>query len=182
MGSPTLLFCKDMENNGTIIEKIRRLAAEAAENEGLELVDVALSGSGRRALLRVTVDKEDGVTIADCERTSRGLEALLDVEDPIRSAYVLEVSSPGMDRPLVKQADFAKSVGKQARIVTSENIAGVTFFIGRITDVGDGWIRLKIEKKEKTKKGVPERLSEESEDLFIPLDKISKARLEIEIK
>jgi ribosome maturation factor RimP len=78
------------------------------------------------------------------------------------------VSSPGLDMPLVKQKDFEKNIGKLARITTSEKINNETFFIGRITDAGEGWVRLKIGEKDKSK------------DIFIPMDKIKKARLEIE--
>ncbi len=127
-------------------------------------------GTGRRLLVRVVVDKEGGVTIGDCERMSRSLEALMDVEDPIKGPYVLEVSSPGLDRPLTQQRDFEKNIGKLVRIVTTEKIDNQTFLIGRISDVGDGWIRLNIESKGHGK------------DLFVPLDRVSKARLEIEMK
>ncbi len=153
-----------------IREKIHALASQIAEDEGLELVSADLIGRGKRALLRVVVDKDGGVTISDCERMSRGLEALLDVEDPIKQSYTLEVSSPGLDRPLVRQKDFERSTGKLARITTTEAIDNSTFLVGRIIDVGQDWIRLQIEKKG------------EKKDVFIPLNKISKARLEIEIK
>jgi len=159
-----------MDKN-TIKHKIHELASQVAEDEGLELVSVDILGTGRRTMLKVVVDKEGGVTVGDCEKMSRSLEALLDVEDPIKGPYVLEVSSPGLDRPLLTQADFERNIEKLARIVTSEKINNQTFFIGRIIDVGEGWIRLKIEKK---------GAKEESKDIFIPMDKISKARLEIE--
>jgi len=148
-------------------QKVYNIAFQTAEDLGLELVSVDLLAKGKRFLLRVFVDKEGGVTIMDCERMSRSLEALLDVEDPIKGPYVLEVSSPGLDRPLVKQRDFDRSVGKLVRIVSSEKIDNQTFFVGRIIDVGEGWIRLKIEKKN-------------GKDIYIPLDKISRANLEVE--
>lgn len=151
-------------------EKIHGLAEQVAEEEGLELVSVGILGSGKRTVLKVVVDKEGGVTVGDCERMSRSLEALLDVEDPIRRSYLLEVSSPGLDRPLVTQRDFERNIGKLARIVTAEKMDNSTFFIGRILDVGDTWIRLSLDKTGSGK------------DMFIPLDKISKARLEIEMK
>lgn len=150
-----------------IKEKIIELATEVAEDEGVELVNVDILGSIKKVLLRIYIDKEGGVTIGDCERISRRLEAILDVEDPIKTSYVLEVSSPGLDRPLLRQADFEKNIGRLARIITSEKIDNQTFFIGRIVDVGDTWVRLKIKSKEE-------------KDLYIPFDKISKAKLEIE--
>ena len=154
----------------SIKQKIFELASQTAEDEGLELVSADILGKGKRLLLRIMVDKEGGVTIDDCQRMSRNLEALLDVEDPIKGPYVLEVSSPGIDRPLTRQKDFEKNIGKLARVVTTEKIDNQTFFVGRIIDAGEGWIRLQIEKKGG------------NADIFIPFDKISKARLEIEIK
>lgn len=155
----------------SIKQKIQELAAQTAEDEGFELVGADIIGSGRKVTVRVVIDKEGGVTIGDCERMSRRLDALLDVEDPIKGSYVLEVSSPGLDRPLLKQADFEKNIEKLARVVVTERIDNQTFFIGRIIDVGEGWIRLKPGKK---------GAKEEGRDIFIPMDKISKARLEIE--
>lgn len=144
------------------------MASEVAADEGFDLHDIQIQGSGRKTLLRVFIDKDGGVTIADCERMSKSLSALLDVEDPIKAPYILEVSSPGLDRPLIRQNDFQKNIGKLVRIVTLDRIDNQTFFIGRITDVGENWVRISYDKKGK------------SEDLFIPIDKISKARLEIE--
>ena len=157
-------------DTSAIKRKIHDLASRVAEDEGLELVRTDILGSGRRLLLRVSVDKEGGVTVGDCERMSRSLEALLDVEDPIKGSYVLEVSSPGIDRPITGRKDFERNMGKLVRIVTSEKIDDQTFFVGRIIDTGDGWVRLKIEGKRQDK------------DIFIPLDKVSKAKLEIEMK
>jgi len=162
-----------------IKEKIYELARQVAEDEQIELVDVTILGAGKRMLVRITIDKESGVTISDCERMSRGLEALLDVEDLIQVAYMLEVSSPGLDRPLRKMGDFERSRGKLARIITSEKIGNESFFIGRVIDTGDNWIRLRLE--EKPVKGHSKRkVSEEPRDVFIPFEKISKAKLEIE--
>jgi ribosome maturation factor RimP len=156
----------------TIRQKINELASKVVEDEGFEIVSADILGGGRKTILKIVIDKEGGVTIGDCERISRSLEAILDVEDLIKMPYILEVSSPGLDRPLIKQKDFEKNMGKLARVITTERIDNQTFFIGRIIDVGEGWIRLKIEKKG-DKEG-------KSKDIFIPIDKISKANLEIE--
>lgn len=165
----TELFSNGVKmDTADVRNKIYDLALQAAEDEGLELVSVDILGRGSKTMLKVVIDREGSVSIGDCEKMSRSLEALLDVEDPIKGAYVLEVSSPGLDMPLVKQKDFEKNIGKLARITTSEKINNETFFIGRITDAGEGWVRLKIGEKDKSK------------DIFIPMDKIKKARLEIE--
>ncbi len=149
-------------------QKIYDMALEVAADEGVELYDVQIQGGGKRTLVRVFIDKDGGVTINDCERVSNSLSALLDVEDLIKSPYTLEVSSPGIDRPLIKQRDFERNVGKLVKIVTSEKINNQTFFKGRIIDVGSDWVRISLQKKG------------DSESVFIPLNKIAKANLEIE--
>jgi ribosome maturation factor RimP len=159
--------------------KIHELAEQVAEDEGLELVDIIILGTGRKMLLRVIIDKESGVTVGDCERMSRGIEALLDVEDIVKAAYTLEVSSPGLDRPLVKMKDFERNRGKLARVIASEKIGNETFFIGRIIDTGDNWIRLRLEDKP-AKGHAKKKVAEEPRDAFIPFEKISKANLEIQ--
>ncbi|GER93987.1 ribosome maturation factor RimP [hot springs metagenome] len=167
----------------SVKQKVFELASRVAEDEGFELISADILGAGKRTVVRVVIDKDGGVTVGDCEKMSRGLEALLDVEDPIKEHYVLEVSSPGIDRPLLTQADFEKNIEKLVRITTTEKIDNQTFFIGRIIDVGEGWIRLKISKKETGGQKNRKILGGKSEgkDIFIPMDKISKARLEIEL-
>ncbi len=147
--------------------KIHELANSVASDYGLEVVDIELAGNPRRPVLRVFVDKDQGITLDECETFSRALSALLDVEDPIQGAYVLEVSSPGLDRPLKEKKDFLKSIGKKARIVTKEHINNRTFFIGMITDVGDNQVTILIDDKTA---------------VDIPFVQIVRAKLEIEFK
>lgn len=142
-----------------------KLGAPVADGQGVSIIDVEMTGGLRRPTVRVFIDKEGGVTLDDCERVSRGLSALLDVEDMIHTSYVLEVSSPGLDRPLKEIADFEKSVGKLARVITKESIDNRTFFIGRIQGVRGDDVLLKVG---------------EGEVFEIPFDRISRARLEIE--
>ncbi len=150
-----------------IREKIRALAVPLAGEQGVQVEEIELAGSARRPTVRVYIDREGGVTLDECERFSRSLSLLLDVEDFIQSSYVLEVSSPGLDRPLKNKKDFEKSVGKLARIVTRESIDNQTFFLGRIVSVRDDSVVLAVEKRG---------------ELTIPLAGISKARLEVEFK
>jgi ribosome maturation factor RimP len=161
----------------TIQDRVQTLAGQVAEDEGLELVEAAVLGEGRKKIVRLFIDKEGGVNVGDCERMSRGLEALLDVEDLFKNEYMLEVSSPGLDRPLTKIKDFERCVEKLAKVVTTEKIGTETVFIGRIIDTGENWIRLRLE--EKPEKGRKKKAAEPV-DVFIPFEKISKARLEIE--
>ncbi|MCL5023822.1 MAG: ribosome maturation factor RimP [Nitrospirae bacterium] len=149
-------------------DSVRALAAQTADECGCELVEIHLSGRGKRRLLRAVIDKEGGVTLGDCESFSKSLSALLDVEDPIAGPYTLEVSSPGLDRPLKSTEDFRKSIGKLVRIVTREKIGNRTFFVGRLLGVSDETLRLSP--------------GDDGEDIFIPITMIAKARLEIELK
>lgn len=150
---------------GKVVDKITELAEEAALGRGVEVEDVELLGSGRRTVLRVTIDKEGGVTLDDCQAFSTELSALLDVEDPIEGAYSLEVTSPGLDRPLKKPGDFRKSLGKLARVVTKAKVGGSGFIVGRIEAVGDDGVVLR----------------KDGELVEIMYENIKHARLEIEI-
>ena len=147
-------------------KKISELAGSVAEQQAVEVVDVELSGSSRKLLIRIFLDKEKGVTLDDCSHFSRALSALLDVEDPVPAAYILEVSSPGLDRPLKALKDFQRSIGKLVRIITKSRIEEQNVFTGRLTRVEGENITLSFNDKE----------------IEIPYDQISKARLEIELK
>ena len=146
-------------------KKITELAGSVAREYGVRIVDIELAGGVRRPTVKIFIDKEGGVTLDDCERVSRAVSAVLDVEDPIRTPYMLEVSSPGLDRPLKGLDDFESSVGKLARVVTREAMEGQTFLFGRIAGVKGNMIRLLIENEK---------------EIEVPYEKVSKARLEIE--
>jgi len=150
-----------------IKKRVAGLAETVAGEYGVEIYDVEIAGSLRRPLVRIYIEREGGVTLDDCERFSRAMSALLDVEDPVPSSYTLEVSSPGMDRPLKRPRDFERSVGKLARLTLSEPVDGQTFLIGRINEVQGGVITLLLGK---------DRV------VAVQMGKIAKARLEIEIK
>ncbi len=150
-------------------DKIRNLAGRVADDYGYEIFDITLLGRGKRTFLRVSIDKEGGVTLSDCETFSRRLEALLDVEDPIAGPYTLEVSSPGLDRPLKNLRDFERNVGKLVRIVTKENIDNQSFFLGRLEGVNDDYIKLLLSEGK-------------NREISIPLHSVAKARLEVELR
>jgi ribosome maturation factor RimP len=116
------------------IEKIEAVVAPILGERLLELVEVEFRPSGKRWLLRIYIDKEGGVTIDDCEYVSRELSRILDVEDPIEHPYTLEVSSPGLTRPLKRREDFERFLGKKCRIITREEVGGKREFLGKIVD------------------------------------------------
>jgi ribosome maturation factor RimP len=147
-------------------DKLRALAGPLLTDLGFELVDVVLATEYGRKVLRFFIDKPGGVTIDDCTQASRELSTLLDVEDPIPQRYTLEVSSPGLDRPLVKEKDFIRYTGKKVRIKTKEPIEGRRNFKATIDSVGDGSISV---------------TDFDGRRFVIELAHIDRARLEIEI-
>lgn len=102
------------------ISRITAIAEKAAAPIGIEIVDVELKGAGQHQLLRIYIDKPEGVTHADCESISRQVGAVLDVEDPIPAAYDLEVSSPGVERRLGKWQDWQRFAGRKVKVVLKQ--------------------------------------------------------------
>ena len=129
--------------------KVKEIIEPVIKGLGVALEDMELRKMGRRVFLRVIIDKEGGVTIDNCELVSREIEAQLDVEDPIPYPYTLEVSSPGLDRPLKTPGDFKRFCGKTVRIVTSAPVENQTFFIGEIIEAGDTEVTLLLSKDKK---------------------------------
>ena len=141
------------------------------EPMGYALVRVRLSG-GPRATLQVMAERLDDqpMRVEDCEAISRALSAKLDVEDPIASSYVLEVSSPGIDRPLVRPADYRRFAGHVAKVETRVPVGGRRRFSGRIAAATDSHVRLALEEGETT-----DALSE----IEIPIADIARAKLKL---
>src|SRR5512136_2140306 len=108
-----------MAHNQEITQSVLSLVEPIVRDEFLELVDVEFHPSGKRWLLRIYIDKPDGITISDCERVSREVERTLDVENVLDHPYTLEVSSPGLTRALKTKSDFERYGGKMAKVVTS---------------------------------------------------------------
>lgn len=119
----------------TVVEKIRSSAERVAQENNLELVHAQIVGTGRNLTVRVFVDKSGGVTHEDCALVSRQLDKILDAEDFIASSYLLEVSSPGLERGLYSLADFRRFAGKAARVKTTAAVNGQKNFRGRIAAV-----------------------------------------------
>ncbi|MCY7345705.1 MAG: ribosome maturation factor RimP [Pyrinomonadaceae bacterium] len=118
-----------------IDEKIREISARVAAENGLELVHTQIVGGDKNLIVRAFIDRQDGVTHEDCSRVSRQIEAVLDADDFLPSNYILEVSSPGLERELYSLKDFEKFAGSLAKVKTSEVIDGQKNFRGRIAAV-----------------------------------------------
>ncbi len=166
VGLPTLLFLYEIMSKEELIDKIRLLIEPVINSLGVELDYIEFDRMKSRALMRIYIDHEAGIKIEDCERVSREVSAILDVEDLIPNAYVLEVSSPGLDRPLRKPGDFKRFTGSTIRAITVEPVEKETFFIGKLIEADDNEIQLLLPKERR---------------VTIPYKNISKARLEVDI-
>ncbi len=125
-----------------VVEDVRALAAPIAAGYGLEVFDVQYRREGQGMVLRVLIDRpgpagtaEESVSVDDCAHVSRDLSAALDVDDVVPSAYTLEVSSPGLDRPLRRPDDYRRFAGRRAKLVMREPVDGQGFFKGRLGGV-----------------------------------------------
>jgi len=126
------------------LERIREAAERVAHSEGMEVVDVEWK-VGKQRFLRVYIDKPEGISHRDCEVVSNQLSVILDVEDLVPGPrYVLEISSPGLDRKLTKPADFERFVGRLARISTAEPVEDQKFFEGRLAGYADEKVKLEV--------------------------------------
>jgi ribosome maturation factor RimP len=147
------------------LARIEKLVESLLEAEYLELIDLEFRKEGRGWVLRIFMDKPGGVTLDDCAEISRQLGDQLEVEDLINHAYTLEVSSPGLDRPLKKDKDFIRNIGKVIQLSTKISFQGQTFFKGVLLDYQPSNYL---------------RLAEAKKTWEIPIDCISKARLVFE--
>lgn len=151
---------------GMKLEKIREAAERVAGSAGLEVLDVEWK-VGRQRFLRVVLDKPGGVNHGDCEKVSQELGVILDVEELIPGAagYVLEVSSPGLDRKLTRPAEFVRFAGRRAKISLSQPVEGRAFYEGRLAGYAEGRVQLDVDGRV----------------LALPFEWIRKAQLVVEL-
>jgi ribosome maturation factor RimP len=147
-----------------ILRRIEDIVAPTIVGMGFELVRVAMSRGG--GTLQIMIEPADGraMDVEDCANVSRALSAVLDVEDPIPGAYTLEVSSPGIDRPLTREKDYVRWAGHMARMETLEPVEGRRRFKGTLLGLENGAVRLKLE---------------DGREALVPLSIVSRARLEL---
>jgi len=155
-----------------VVEQVRTVAARVAASYGLDIFDVQFRREAAGMVLRIQIDRpgpastaEDSVSVEDCAAVSRDLSAVLDVEDIVPTAYTLEVSSPGLDRPLRTADDFRRFAGRRAKLVMREAVDGQTFLKGRLGGVeGD---RVVIDAEDRRRH-------------LVPIGIIARANLEVE--
>ena len=158
------------KNKGDICEQVICISRPILDSMQLELVDIEFVRMGKDAVLRLFIDKDGGVTLDDCADVSRELSAILDVEEIITVNYALEVSSPGLDRPLKKIQDYERYAGRLVKIRTYEQVLDDSgnkrkTFLGTLDGLVDGSVRITLK---------------EGQTASIPLDRIAKANLEFE--
>jgi ribosome maturation factor RimP len=149
-----------------MVERVRAVAERVTGGRGFELTEVEVTRDRGGQLVRLYVDKEGGIGIGELQSVSEEVSAILDAEDPIPSAYTLEVSSPGLDRPLKTEADYRRFAGRLARVSSYEPVDGRRHWTGRLLAIEEGVVSLSLEK--------------EGAVAHIPLAKIAHARLEVE--
>ena len=123
-------------------DRLMALVQPVVEGLGYELWDLEYAPGRGDGLVRVYIDATAGVTVDDCERVSRAVSGVLDESDPVPGHYTLEVSSPGLDRPLRHEADYRRFAGRLAKVVSAEPIDGQSAFSGRLRGVEDGHVVL----------------------------------------
>jgi ribosome maturation factor RimP len=161
-----------MAREGDIAHQVRAVAARVASAYGLEIFDVQFRREAHGMVLRIQIDRPgsgateaDSVGVDDCAKVSRDMSAILDVEDLVPGAYTLEVSSPGLDRPLRGADDYARFAGRRAKVVLREKIDGQGYFKGRIGGVADGAVTID---------------AEDGRQHVVPLELITRANLEVD--
>lgn len=147
--------------------RIREIALKAAADCGVEFVHLEIAGTKRNQIVRIFADKDGGITIDDCSNVSRAVEAVMDADDFMPAAYVLEVSSPGLDRELYTLSDFEKFAGKLAKIKMKPDFEGPKALNGRIVKVEEAAITF------------DDRTAGE---LIFPYGSVAKANLKIDIE
>jgi ribosome maturation factor RimP len=155
-----------------IVSQVRSIANRVAASYGLEIFDVSFRREGPGMVLRVQIDRpgpaataEESVSVADCANVSRDLSAILDVDDVVAAAYTLEVSSPGLDRPLTRPDDYERFAGRFAKLVLREPVDGQKYFKGRLGGLDSGHVLIDGEDRRTHR---------------VPLDIIARANLEVE--
>jgi ribosome maturation factor RimP len=156
--------------NTSALEKIQQIAEDIIASLGLEFVELEYKQEGRKMVLRLFIDKEGGISLDDCTSVSKELSAVLDVEELIPAKFTLEVSSPGLNRPLKSASDYEKSIGRLIKVKTFEAIpddAGNNrkTFLGNLVSFSGKIITIHLQEGQRAE---------------IPLDKVAKANLEFE--
>src|SRR2546421_9264997 len=161
------------------VDRVRGIAERVAASTGLEIVEVELRGGGKARMLRIFIDKPGGVTHEDCANLSREVGTILDVKDVIPGAsYLLEVSSPGLDRKLIRPADYERFTGSRVKLTTRQPVNGNRHFEGRLESFHEGRLILDLSATRKKKMRLA---ADAARKIEIELGNVDKANLVPEI-
>ena len=147
-----------------VVSKIEEIVDRVAQSEGIEVVEVELKGGGKNQLLRISIDKPEGITHADCELISQQVGTILDVEDVVPGHYTLEVSSPGVERKLLKPRDFERFQGKKVKLSLHAPVENQMYWEGTLAGYRDGVVTLETGGR----------------NIDLRLDQVAKANLKFE--
>jgi ribosome maturation factor RimP len=149
----------------SVVAKIEEIAQRVGDSEGIEIVEVELKGPAGNQILRISIDKSEGVSHADCELISQQVGTILDIEDVIPGRYTLEVSSPGVERKLLKERDYERFRGRKARVTLREPVENQRHWEGVLGGIEEGMVSLEVN---------PEKV------VRFPFDQVQKANLKFE--
>ncbi len=157
---------------GDIVGRVKEIADRVAASYGLEIFDVQFRREASGMVLRIQIDRpgpaataDDSVSVEDCAKVSRDLSAIFDVDDVVPTQYTLEVSSPGLDRPLTRAEDYRRFAGRRAKLVMREKVDGQGYFKGQLGGVEDGHVIIEGEDRRTHR---------------VPLNVITRANLEVD--
>ena len=160
---------------GDIISRVEAIASRVAASYGLDIFEVQFRREASGMVLRVRIDRpgsrasaDDSVTVDECAKVSRDLSAIFDVDDVIPTAYTLEVSSPGLDRPLRRAEDYQRFAGRRVKLVMREKVDGQGYFKGQLGGIEDGPVKVVVIE------------GEDGRTHRVPLDVITRANLEVD--
>lgn len=158
-----------------VVEQVRAIATRVAASYGLDIFDVQFRREAPGMVLRVRLDRpgsrgtaDDSVTVDECAKVSRDLSAIFDVDDVVPGQYTLEVSSPGLDRPLTRAEDYRRFAGRRAKLVMREKVDGQGYFKGTLGGMEDGPVKVVLIE------------GEDKRTHRVPLDVITRANLEVD--
>jgi ribosome maturation factor RimP len=157
-----------MKRGEALTLRVQEVAAPILQSHGLELVETVCVGQGPRTVIRLFIDKPGGVSLTDCEQAHRSLSPALDVIDPFPHAYTLEISSPGLDRPLRGVQDYRRLVGQPVNLKLREPIHSQWRLVGTVVEVEDRAVTLAVQQKKTT------------ETIRVEFDHIALARRKVE--
>lgn len=151
-----------------LLERLERIAAEAAQASGVEVVEVSVKGSSSHRLIRIDIDRVGPISVdlADCQKFSSALGQSLDEIDPVQNRFTLEVSSPGIDRPIVTADDVRRNTGRRIQVATNEPVAGRQDFRGVLVGMHENCLQMR---------------DDEDNEIEIPMNAIGRASRDVPI-